>query len=168
MLGRARTKLTDFFDEHSIQKRDVPKAIVIHEILGLVILVTTWTCAFYFPPSQIKMLQGPIGQLERLVPESVRAGLAKNEFISSKIGTAYVEASCFRKLIRPATIPLKMYGTLKLVLLSNEAFREGSERLRGLNQRLGNKGSLPSQKCVGNMCRIADSWPIVPSVNQLM
>lgn len=165
MLVKARTKLTDFFEENQLEKRDVPKAILIHEFLGLMILVTTWTCAFYFPPSQIKILQGPILQLERMVPEALRASMAKNELISSKIGGAYVEASCFRKLIRPATIPLKMYATLKLVLLSNEVFS-------GLPNRLRIEGGGLSQKCVGNMCRIADFWPseggVVQSAQQLI
>lgn len=158
MVTKARTRLGQYFEDNRLQKSDVPKAIVIHELLGLVILLSTWTTAFYFPPSKIRMLQGPIASLERMVPNALRQSMAKNELINSKLGGAYIEASCFRKLVRPLTIPLKMYTTLKLVLLSNEVYCEAAKKVSRLNANLKVQGVQAgvAGPCVREMCKIVE------------
>lgn len=40
----------------SLQVKDIPKAVIIHEILGLIMLAVTWTICYYHPPSQIPLL----------------------------------------------------------------------------------------------------------------
>lgn len=37
------------------------------------------------------------------------------EVLTSRIGSSYIESSCFRKLIRPVTLPGKIFVTYKLV-----------------------------------------------------
>lgn len=49
------------------------------------------------------------------MPNSVSQFLARNKVLSSKLGSSYLESSCLRKLIRPITLPGKLYATYFLV-----------------------------------------------------
>ena len=94
-----------------VRVEDIPKAVAIHEMLGLAMLASTWKLAYHFPPSRIPALAGPIEKMKSLVPSRVRTSVSSSKILSSKLGVSFIEASCFRKLIRPATIPLKLIAT---------------------------------------------------------
>lgn len=87
-----------------IEPAALPKAIAIHEFLGLAMLALTWSLAYKFPPSSNPFLAGPVKRINAMVPQRL-------SFLSSKAGSSYIEASCCRKLIRPLTIPGKLYIT---------------------------------------------------------
>ena len=108
--------ITQFKD---VRVEDVPKAVAIHEMLGLAMLASTWKLAYHFPPSKIPALAGPIEKMKSLVPSRVMASVSSSKVLSSKLGVSFIEASCFRKLIRPATIPLKLIAT---VVVMKKAF----------------------------------------------
>lgn len=40
---RALSRFGDYFKEKGLQTKDIPAAIVVHEILGLAIALTAWT-----------------------------------------------------------------------------------------------------------------------------
>ena len=99
------------FKLKDVSVEDLPKAVAIHEILGLAMLASTWKLAYHFPPSRIPALAGPIEKMKALVPSRVMVSLSSSKVLSSRLGVSFVEASCLRKLIRPATIPLKLMAT---------------------------------------------------------
>ena len=110
-----RAKLNNYFQEKQIDPKDIPKAVAIHEFLGLAILSTTWTLAYHYPPSQIPLLAGPIMKMKSMLPESVKLAASNNKMLSSRLGGSFVEASAFRKVVRPLTIPLKLFATYKIL-----------------------------------------------------
>jgi hypothetical protein len=95
------------------QKNSLPKAILIHEILGISILLFTWTMCIFVKPSSLPILQGPINKVASMIPSGIKSSYNNNyiaEILSTNLGKSYVEASCLRKCIRPITIPAKIYG----------------------------------------------------------
>ena len=41
------------FLEHGMSAKDIPKAILFHEFLGLLLVAITWSSCYYFPPSKV-------------------------------------------------------------------------------------------------------------------
>lgn len=97
---------------------DIPRAILFHEFLGMAMLALTWSYCYFNPPSQSTFLQGPIASLKSRVPQTLANKLAENGFLSSRLGSSYVESSCLRKIIRPLTLPSKIFLTFKFVDIS--------------------------------------------------
>ena len=85
---------------------DIPKAIIFHEILGIAMLAFTWTYCYYFPPSQSSLLQKPIATIKNHIPKGLAGKINENGFLTSRIGSSYVESSYLRKLI-PTDISCK-------------------------------------------------------------
>ncbi len=50
-----------------------------------------------------------------MVPAAVTRFVSGNRVLSGKMGASYLESSCLRKIIRPVTLPGKMYVTLLAV-----------------------------------------------------
>ena len=96
-----------------LKKKDFPKAILIHEILGLCFLALTWTTCYYLPPSQIPLLKVPFEKMVSLIPENIKTNTPS--YIKGKVGSAYLESSCLRKILRPFSIPAKMVITYNIV-----------------------------------------------------
>ena len=97
---------------------DIPKAIIFHEFLGIFMLALTWSLCYFFPPSQNKFLQKPISKMRELVPQKLSNAWSSNGFLNSKMGAAYVESSCLRKIIRPVTLPSKVFLTIQFLKLT--------------------------------------------------
>lgn len=95
--------------------QDLPKAIVCHELMGYVMLGLTWTACYHFPISDIPFLKGPMDRLTSMVPAVLSNPVNNNPFLCSKFGKAYMESACLRKLIRPITLPGKLFLTYKMV-----------------------------------------------------
>ncbi len=104
------TRLQGYLTSHGLDTTDIPKALVLHEVLGFCMLAITWTFCYYFPLSKIPFFET---QLKRLPPmHSFSKSATMNrvfDALSSRKGVAYLESSCLRKVIRPATIPGKMW-----------------------------------------------------------
>jgi hypothetical protein len=109
--GKLQKKLKD----KGITAKEFPKAIVIHELMGYAMLAMTWSFCYFFPLSKQKFLQKPIKVIMSKMPKGFRRTIAKNNLINSRLGTAYIESSCLRKLIRPFTLPAKILLTIKIV-----------------------------------------------------
>jgi hypothetical protein len=99
------------FKDSGFNGQDLTKAILIHEILGIIMLGITWTFCYYVQITKIPVLQGPLEKMASLMPNFVK----NNELITSRVGVAYFESSCLRKIIRPFTLPTKFLVTIKIV-----------------------------------------------------
>lgn len=108
-------KFSKYFEGKGLTVNDLPKAIICHELLGIFMLALTWSTCYFFPPSQNRFLKEPIAKMISMVPKALSGPVTNNAFLSSRIGTSYLESSCIRKLIRPMTLPSKLYLTYKLV-----------------------------------------------------
>jgi len=99
-------------------KQDLPKAIVCHEALGVIILALTWSACYVWPMSQNPLLMKPISRIKNYIPVStlskISAGIEKFP-VNPRITESYIESSCFRKIVRPITIPGKLWLTLRLL-----------------------------------------------------
>mmetsp|Transcript_23304 Transcript_23304/g.38850 ORF Transcript_23304/g.38850 Transcript_23304/m.38850 type:complete len:309 (+) Transcript_23304:54-980(+) len=114
---KKKNRMFAYFEEKGFSVDDIPKAIIFHEILGISVLILTWSACYRFPPSQNRFLKEPINRMLSVVPNQLKSPVQANAFLSSKVGTSYIESSCFRKLIRPVTFPLKLYLTFKMIQL---------------------------------------------------
>lgn len=104
------SRFQNFLTAQGLEAADLPKAFVLHELLGITMLAITWSFCYYFPLSKIPFFET---QLKKLPPmQSFSKSKTMSSVIdalSSKRGVAYLESSCLRKLIRPFTIPGKMW-----------------------------------------------------------
>lgn len=105
------------FAEHGFSATDIPRAIIIHEAMGIFMLALTWSLCYLFPISQHPVLRNPIERIMNSMPKGLSSSISSNGFINSRFGSSYIESSCLRKLIRPATLPTKVFLTFKLVEL---------------------------------------------------
>ena len=133
-IRRKREAAETYLAERGLSTRSLPRAIAIHEVLGLCMLAVTWRLAYLFPPSNLPVLKQPLARINAMVPQ-------KLSFLSSRAGTSYIEASCMRKLIRPLTIPGKLYVTF--IIMSN--LEETSEGLQSERRQSGRMGRSMAQ-----------------------
>eukprot|EP01035_Chromulina_nebulosa_P031169 gene31169-41528_t len=123
--GGIKQKITEHFREQGFELEDIPKAIVVHELLGILMLAVTWSACFHFPPSQSALLKPHMAKVQGLMPPAVTRFLSSSRILSGKMGASYLESSCMRKLIRPVTLPGKMYVTLMAVRKMSAGRRRG-------------------------------------------
>ncbi len=119
-IRKKREEAETYLVERGLSAKSLPRAIAIHEALGLCMLAVTWRLAYIFPPSNIPFLKQPLARIANAVPQRL-------SFLSSKGGASYIEASCMRKLVRPLTIPGKLYATF--LIMSN--FEESTADMMG-------------------------------------
>ena len=108
-------QITAKFREKGFTTNQLAKAILVHEILGVCLLAITWSSCYRWPPSQHPLLKGPVAKMLAAVPSGISKTFESNGFLNSRLGSAYIESSCCRKLIRPFTLPGKMLVTFKVV-----------------------------------------------------
>jgi hypothetical protein len=107
-MTKKRDSAKKFMTDRGLSPTLLPKAIFVHEMLGLAMLAVTWSLAYHFPPSELPLLAGPIKKINSAIPNQL-------SWLNTKPGRSYVEASCCRKLIRPLTIPGKLYFTFAIM-----------------------------------------------------
>ena len=122
-------RMQSYMTSHGLDASDIPKALVLHEILGFCMLAITWTFCYYFPLSKIPFFET---QLKRLPPmHTFSKSTTMNrvfDALSSRKGVAYLESSCLRKVVRPATIPGKMWVVfLLLKSMKSESVSSGAD-----------------------------------------
>lgn len=114
-VNREKQPLWKYFDDKGLTVQDLPKAIICHEIIGILIMALTWSTCYYFPPSQNILLKEPIARLTSVLPRTFTEQIHSNPFLNSRLGSSYLESSCLRRLIRPVALPVKLYLTYRLV-----------------------------------------------------
>jgi hypothetical protein len=106
-----RDRLIKSFRDQGLTAQDLPTAIIIHEALGIFMLALTWSLCYFVQISTLPMLKEPLARIAAMMPKVI----STNEILNSRLGVAYCESSCLRKLIRPFTLPAKIIITVKLV-----------------------------------------------------
>jgi hypothetical protein len=103
-------RFQNYLTSNGLESSDIPKAFVLHEVLGICMLAITWTFCYHFPLSNIPFFATQLKKLPSMHSYSKSKAMTGviNAF-SSKKGVAYLESSCLRKIIRPFTIPGKMW-----------------------------------------------------------
>lgn len=157
-MKAAKKRMNDFFEKKGIEAQDIGKAIAVHEAMGLAMLAVTWSSCYLFPPSQSKLLNRPIATIKTMLPDTL-SSIGNNPVFQSKYGSSYIEASCCRKIIRPLTIPGKLWATYYIVKMG-KSDKEVSDELPTSSNRKNKKGKginkTSTVKCNANMCRIND------------
>jgi hypothetical protein len=114
-------KSKDLFSKFDLHAKDIPKAILIHELLGIAMLAITWTACYHIQFSKFPVIKNRLNQIATMIPQQVSQSFSRlpymdtKEILQSRIGSSYLESSCLRKLIRPVTLPAKILLTYKLV-----------------------------------------------------
>ena len=135
-----QSMIVNKFKERGFTANQLGKAIFVHELLGILMLALTWGGCYQWPPSQHPILKEPVSRMLAAVPSGVSNVFQGNGFLSSRLGSAYIESSCCRKLIRPLTLPGKMFVTFKVV----EAWTKSDKSV--IPSQLGDKNDKKSTK----------------------
>lgn len=161
-MKAAKKRMTDFFESKGIAAQDIGKAIAVHEAMGLGMLAVTWSSCYLFPPSQSKLMARPIASMKAMLPNKMLSGIGNNAVFQSKYGSSYIEASCCRKIIRPFTIPGKLWATYYVVRMGKSDKAVDGEGMpiksRSKDSKSSRIASIQREplRCEGNICRISD------------
>eukprot|EP01038_Epipyxis_sp_PR26KG_P013920 gene13920-18668_t len=123
---KVKENLINYFESKGFKAVDIPKAIIIHECLGIAMLIVTWTTFHKFPIASHQMFKAPLAYIKEKVPST----FSNNPIVNSKYGRSYIEASCFRKLIRPFTLPGKMLLTFHIISQLYKTEKVGGSSLK--------------------------------------
>ncbi|CAL5227818.1 g10845 [Coccomyxa viridis] len=133
-------RFRQYFAEQGLDpKTDIPKAIVLHEVIGLGFAIGFWSLCYTVQPSRTFMrpVASALGRqqtLERVYAASfVRAQhtiqratwLTKVPLIGrdpGRLTVSLAESICLRAVIKPITFPLKLWLSWKAVLATKGAF----------------------------------------------
>ena len=122
MVGFPNKYFHGRFEKLDFDAKDIPKAILIHELLGVTMLALTWSACYHFQISKSPFFQSQAAKMAKMLPEKLGNQLSNIQIpfidsavISSRMGTAYIESSVLRKIIRPITLPGKVLLTMNLV-----------------------------------------------------
>jgi hypothetical protein len=115
LFGKRSMKFAEYFHGKGLTVQDLPKAIICHELMGYAVLGITWGACYHFPMSENPYLKMPMQKALAMVPKCLAEPVNSNPLLASRLGGAYMEAACVRKLMRPITFPGKLFLTYKLV-----------------------------------------------------
>jgi hypothetical protein len=121
-----KERITKSFQDLGLDRKDIPRAIVVHELLGITLLIVTMGTCWILQPSKNPVIRQGIVNVAKLLPESVRSSYQNSNVLNNKMTTAYLESSCLRKIIRPITLPGKMIVTYKVVRKLSEYEKRNS------------------------------------------
>ena len=122
-------ELKKYLTSRDISANDVTKAVVIHEVLGMSVMVTAWAACWAMKPSkrllnilQIrKSVQWTKAQ-EKMQKSNLLKRIRESNYVSSEtatsLGIAFGESYFLRKLCMPILVPLKLWLTYELLILS--------------------------------------------------
>eukprot|EP01026_Neomeris_dumetosa_P066344 TRINITY_DN64141_c0_g1_i1.p2 TRINITY_DN64141_c0_g1~~TRINITY_DN64141_c0_g1_i1.p2 ORF type:complete len:155 (-),score=3.61 TRINITY_DN64141_c0_g1_i1:164-628(-) len=133
MVGRIRT----WFEEQGLSAADIPKAFVIHEVIGISFAIAAWSMCYAIQPSKTVM-RPVLGGLQKnqkgntLIKLSDKAMQKAQKTVSNmkwlqgswlgqrdpaRLTTSLAESICFRALVKPLTFTFKLWASWKLVLV---------------------------------------------------
>ena len=125
-------ELKKYLTSRDISASDVTKAVVIHEVLGVSVLFSAWAACWAIKPSKhlLNILQvRRIIQWEKAQQKMQTSNLLKrireSKYVSSQtatsLGIAFGESYFLRKLFMPILVPLKLWLTYELLILSRNS-----------------------------------------------
>ena len=133
-------ELKKYLTSRDISASDVTKAVVIHEVLGVSVMVTAWAACWAVKPSkrllnilQIrKSVQWTKAQ-EKMQKSNLLKRIRESKYVSSEtatsLGIAFGESYFLRKLCMPILVPLKLWLTYELLILSRNSARESENNV---------------------------------------
>ena len=133
-------ELKAFFSSKGVEPKNIPKGIVAHEVLGIGILVSAWTCHYIVKPTAtlhrisrknhaIKINSTGISNSWRAAQEKANNSkivrfVNSSKYLSSqkaqRLSVAFAESYLLRKSLMPVLVPLKFWLSFKIVLLSKK------------------------------------------------
>jgi hypothetical protein len=131
---RAVANISSHFREKGLDARDIPAAIVVHEVIGLALATLAWSACYVLQPS--KTLSRPLArrlsssreasQAQRLYDAAMSRATAavqrmswltrKGRFDPGRLTVSLAESLCFRAAAKPATFVFKIWASYKLVV----------------------------------------------------
>lgn len=117
--------------ERGLTLSDVPKAIIIHEALGISLLIMIWTGCYIIRPSHylflpfkrrfpkyVELLHNKVDNKLNKYREKMKLNQGKlfNWIEKERLLVSLAESVVMRNLLRPITVPLKLYATYKIIL----------------------------------------------------
>ena len=128
-----------FLSNAGLSPTDLPKALMIHECLGVSVLLLAWGGCWAVKPSRRLLAALQVRRVadwqkaEQIVEKSKLVKLVRsNQYLSSRRGTelgvAFGESYFLRKLCMPVLVPLKLWLTFQMMGLGRKVVEveEGS------------------------------------------
>lgn len=128
MLDQAKQYLID----KGLTLVDIPKAVIIHETLGISLLLMIWSGCYVIRPSHhllipfkrrfpkyVELLHHKVdSKLNKYrIKMKLNQGKLFNWIEKERLLISLAESVVTRNLLRPVTVPLKLYITYKIILL---------------------------------------------------
>ena len=133
-------ELKKYLTSRDISASDVTKAVVIHEVLGVSVMVSAWAACWAVKPSKhllsILQIRNSVqwGRAQKKMQKSnLLKRIRESKYVSSEtatsLGIAFGESYFLRKLCMPILVPLKLWLTYELLILSNNSAREQKNKV---------------------------------------
>jgi hypothetical protein len=124
------------FEETGLTAMDIPKALAVHETLGIALLGGAWAGCYHLEPTRRGL--AAFGAASAPMAEAMQTARTKFARWSSwtrrvpllrhadqgRLVVSLAESSIARKLIAPGTVPLKIWAACYVVLLARGERRE--------------------------------------------
>ena len=115
-----------FFSSAGLSPTDLPKALVIHECIGVSALLSAWAGCWAVKPSrkllsalQVRKISEWKKAQEKVDKSKLVRFVRTNKYLSSKrgaeLGVAFGESYFLRKLCTPLLVPLKLWMTYQMM-----------------------------------------------------
>jgi len=120
-------EVKQYFASKGLEAKDIPKGVLLHEVLGLGVLLSVWGGCYLMKPSGrfLQTLQKTQPQLwkkaeTRMETSKLLSKIRSSKFVSSSQGTrlvvAFGEGYFIRKLLVPVLVPLKLWVAVVAVI----------------------------------------------------
>eukprot|EP01129_Flabellula_baltica_P001307 TRINITY_DN11194_c0_g1_i1.p1 TRINITY_DN11194_c0_g1~~TRINITY_DN11194_c0_g1_i1.p1 ORF type:complete len:134 (-),score=10.97 TRINITY_DN11194_c0_g1_i1:7-408(-) len=124
-------------DTQNVSLKDIPKAVFIHESIGLSVMLSLWYFSYKASISKYILNNTKLGKQvknrynthyqtkqQSSIVDILNNILSKlpahRRPLAINIGVAYAESFLLRKLLSPVLIPLKLWITYKIVMPSED------------------------------------------------
>uniref|UniRef100_A0A7S0WNF0 Uncharacterized protein n=1 Tax=Pyramimonas obovata TaxID=1411642 RepID=A0A7S0WNF0_9CHLO len=123
-------KIKDYFVEQGLTVADIPKAIVLHEVVSIGFAAATWMVAYQTQPGKTLAMAVPADKRPKFLVNGYKAAMGaakkqveKTSFLKrisdpERLTVSCAESICFRGIIKPVTVPGKLWAAWKLTLMT--------------------------------------------------
>ena len=133
-------ELKKYLTSRDISASDVTKAVVIHEVLGVSVMVSAWALCWAVKPSknllnilQVRRSVQWLRAQEKMQTSNLLNRIRESKYVSSQtatnLGIAFGESYFLRKLCMPILVPLKLWLTYELLILSSNSASESKNNV---------------------------------------
>ena len=133
-------ELKKYLTSRDISASDVTKAVVIHEVLGVSVMFSAWALCWAVKPSknllnilQVRRSVQWLRAQEKMQTSNLLNRIRESKYVSSQtatnLGIAFGESYFLRKLCMPILVPLKLWLTYELLILSSNSASESKNNV---------------------------------------